>query len=278
MLKRLRKAHPILHSLLAEVLFLGPVFLLSGLVSLVLSALGINTAGVDEYLIGSVQELVALAVAVLILAASGRLELLRKRGCGFFNGLLVGMYPVVVIGQSFSTTMMFYRPEMPLKPVWQILFFLLNMILVGVSEELLFRGVVAQTLLEHYGTSRKGIWTACLMSGVLFGSAHLINLLAAEPFGVLMQCLFAASLGMLLTAIYYRTGNLWVTVFLHAAMDITALLVNGLYGTATAAESIGSYDITTLITVAVYLVPTAYLLRKSRLDEVRLYWSTEATK
>lgn len=278
MLKRLRTAHPILYSLLAEGVFLGSVFLLSGLVSLGLSAVGVTATWADEYLIGTLQELAAAAVAMGILAASGRLGLLRKRGCGFFNGLLVGMYPLVVIGQTFSVTMMFGLPDLPLRPAHQILFFFLNMILVGVSEEFLFRGVVAQTMLEHYGTSRKGVWQACLVSGAVFGAAHLVNLLAAEPFGVLMQCLFAASLGALLTAIYYRTGNLWVTVFLHAAMDITALLINGLYGTATAAESIGSYDITTLITVAIYLVPTAYLLRRSKLQEVQLYWGAEVTK
>ena len=31
-------------------------------------------------------------------------------------------------------------------------------VLVGAAEELLFRGVIAQTLLEHYGTSRSGVW------------------------------------------------------------------------------------------------------------------------
>ena len=29
----------------------------------------------------------------------------------------------------------------------------------------------------------------------------------------------------MLAAIYFRTGNLWVTVFLHSAMDIAAMLI-----------------------------------------------------
>ena len=76
----------------------------------------------------------------------------------------------------------------------------------------------AQTLLERYGTARAGVWKACLVSGVLFGAAHLSNLLGSEAFGVLMQCVFAASLGVMLAAIYFRTGNLWVTVFLHLSL------------------------------------------------------------
>lgn len=278
MLKRMRTTHPILYCLLAEGLFLGLTFAASGLVELGLGALGIDLAGADEYLLGTVQELFAAAVAAGILAATGKLKVLRQRGCGFMNGLLAGMYPVVLIGQTFASTLMFYRPQMPLRPAWQILTFAANMILVGLAEEMLFRGVIAQTLLEHYGTARRGIWQACLVSGVLFGSAHLINLLSAAPFGVLMQCLFAASLGFLLTAIYYRTGNLWVTVFIHASMDLTALLLNGLYGLSSAAESIDSYDLTTLITVAVYLIPTAYLLRRRKLPEVALYWALPGQK
>ena len=161
--------------------------------------------------------------------------------------------------------------DTPLLPAFQIFCFFLNMTLVGIAEEFLFRGIVARTLLDHYGTSRGGIWKACLLSGLLFGLSHLSNLLSSALFGVLMQCVFAASLGTLFAAIYFRTGNLWVTVFLHAAMDITSLLAGGLYGTEGVAESISGYDASMLISVLVYLIPTLFLLRKKKLEEVRLY-------
>ena len=110
------------------------------------------------------------------------------------------------------------------------------------------------------------------MSGVLFGAAHLSNLIGSAPFGVLMQCVFAASLGVMFAAIYFRTGNLWVTVFLHSAMDIAAMLIGGLYGTTSVAESVSGYDASRLMSVAVYLIPTVFLLRKKKLPEVQLYW------
>ena len=226
----------------------------------------------DGYLFGSVQEAVGLAVALLLLTRTGRLDLLRRRGCGFLNGLLVGMYPLFFIGYTFFGTLAFGRPDTPLLPLPRILTFLLNMILVGVAEELVFRGIIAQTLLERYGTARAGVWKACLVSGVLFGAAHLSNLLGSAPFGVLMQCVFAASLGVMLAAIYFRTGNLWVTVFLHSAMDIAAMLIGGLYGTTSVAESVSGYDASRLLSVAVYLIPTVFLLRKKKLPEVQLYW------
>ena len=198
-----------------------------------------------------------------------------RRGSGFFNGLLVGLYPIALIGYNAYNTLLFGRPEGDMLPAWHVVWFLIGMTSVGVAEEFLFRGVIAQTLLEHFGTSRAGVWKACLLSALLFGAAHLTNLTGSAPLGVLMQCVFAASLGTLLAAVYFRTGNIWVTVFIHAAMDITSMLIGGLYGTQTVADSIITYDITMLTSIAVYLIPTAFLLRKKKLSEVELYFGRD---
>ena len=276
MLRRFRKKHPVGYSAFAEVLFLAGLLLGSLVVTFVLLFAGVKPSGVDEYLLTCIQELVGIGIAVFLLARTGRLPLLRRRGSGFFNGLLVGMYPLVLIGYSMFSTLMFGLPDGPMKPAGQIVLFLLGMTMVGIAEELIFRAVIAQTLLEHFGTSRAGIWKACLLSGVFFGAAHLSNLLSSAPLGVLMQCAFTASLGTLFAAIYFRTGNIWVTVFLHAAMDIASMLAGGLYGTETVAESVSTYDFSMLFTVVIYLIPTLVLLRKKKLQEVQLYWGREA--
>ena len=273
MLKRLRKNHPLLYCIGAEAVFLGSLFVSSYLVVIALLLFRFNFAYADDYLLGCIQELVGIGVAVVLLRRTGKGQLLTRRGCGFFNGLLVGMYPLVLIGYSLYTKLMFGMPEDgQLQPAFSIFSFFLSMALVGVAEEFLFRGVIAQSLLERFGTGRAGVWKACLLSGLLFGAAHLTNLLSSAPFGVLMQCVFAASLGTLFAAIYFRTGNLWVTVFLHGGMDILSMLMGGLYGTETVAESVSGYDITMLSSVLVYLIPAAFLLRKKKLPEVQLYW------
>ena len=90
-----------------------------------------------------------------------------------------------------------------------------------------------------------------------------------------MQCVFAASLGTLFAAIYFRTGNLWVTVFLHGAMDIASMLVGGLYGTEDVAESISGYDASMMLSILIYLIPTLFLLRKKKIGEVALYFGRD---
>ena len=279
MLKRLRAAHPVLFCILAEVLFLASLFATDLVFTVVLVLLRVDLSTIDTYLYSTLQELVGALVAVLILFRTGRTGLLRQRGAGFFNGLLVGMYPLVFIGYSAFGSLVFGRPEDGvLQPAVRICTFLVSMAMVGVAEEFIFRGVIAETLLEHFGTSRAGVWKACLLSGVLFGAAHLTNIFGSEPFGVLMQCVFAASLGTIFAAIYFRTGNLWVTVFLHGAMDITSMLIGGLYGTTTVADAVSGYDASMLISVLIYLIPTAFLLRRKKLPEVQLYWGRYAKK
>jgi hypothetical protein len=278
MLKRLRKAHPILFCVLAEVVFLASLFVTDLVFTIALVLFRADFASIDTYLYSTLQELVGAMVAVLFLVRTDRAGLLRRRGSGFWNGLLVGMYPLAFICYSIYSALIFERPDTPLLPAGRILSFLACMAMVGVAEEFLFRGVIAETLLEHFGTSRAGVWKACLLSGVLFGAAHLTNLSSSAPFGVLMQCAFSASLGALFAAIYFRTGNLWVTVFLHGAMDIASMLIGGLYGTTTLSESVSGYDASMLLTVVVYLLPVAFLLRKKKLPEVQLYWGAYTQK
>ena len=211
-------------------------------------------------------------VAVLFLVRTDRAGLLRRRGSGFFNGLLVGMYAGVHWLQCLWVAGAGPAGERRAAACGTHRHLPCQHGMVGVAEEFIFRGVIAQTLLEHFGTSRAGVWKACLLSGVLFGAAHLTNILSSAPFGVLMQCVFAASLGTLFAAIYFRTGNLWVTVFLHGAMDISSMLIGGLYGTTTVADAVSGYDASMLLSVLLYLIPTAVLLRKKKLPEVQLYW------
>lgn len=276
MLKRLRAKHPVGFCVLSEVLFLGSLLLASYLIVFALVLFGVDLERVDSYFLSAVQEAVGMVVALVILGRTGKMYLLRRRGSGFFNGLLVGMYPLVLIGYSLYTKLMFGMPEDgQLQPVFSIFSFFLSMALVGVAEEFIFRGVIAQSLLERFGTGRAGVWKACLLSGLLFGAAHLTNLLSSAPFGVLMQCVFAASLGTLFAAIYFRTGNLWVTVFLHGAMDIASMLVGGLYGTEDVAESISGYDASMMLSILIYLIPTLFLLRKKKIGEVALYFGRD---
>ena len=92
--------------------------------------------------------------------------------------------------------------------------------------------------------------------------------------GVLIQCCVTASLGMLYAAVYFRGGNLWVLIFLHTLQDTAAAIDIGLYQVNDSISGIiSSYDPRMLTGMLIYLIPTAFLLRKGRIPEVAAFWS-----
>ncbi len=89
------------------------------------------------------------------------------------------------------------------------LFWTVTALLIGVSEELFFRGYPQYTL-----TTGMGFWPAALVLSLGFGAAHLMN--GDESFaGIASVAMFA----LVFCLVLRRTGNLWFGVGFHASWD-----------------------------------------------------------
>lgn len=93
----------------------------------------------------------------------------------------------------------------------------LAFLLVGVAEELAFRGYLQQTLARGLNFR----WSALIM-GVLFMAAHTMNG-GETPVGLLS--VFLA--GLVFTLSVWRTGTVWWAIGFHAAWDWTQSFVFG---------------------------------------------------
>lgn len=265
--------HTLIYCILTEILVLGSMMALGTAVSLVVYlVLGWD---VDYYALMAVQEAFGALIALAAICLSGCSDILKKRGIGFGRGLLVGGYFLFISVYTAVGLFVAYEGARVLKPWYLIMTFAVSMALVGVTEEFLCRGVLAELLRRHYGASPGGIWKAVVVSGILFGLAHLTNLFSAEPMGVLVQCVSAAAMGMAFAAIYFRTGCIWVTVALHALVDFAALITNGLYS-GTVEEVISEYTPLNLIAVVPYIILLFVLLRKKKMDEIVERFAEEA--
>ncbi len=256
------KKYTIIYCILAEIIVLGGMTLAGMLLGMLLG----NT-GVDGYVLQALQEVVGALLAFAALKVSGCADVLTKRGIGFGKGLIVGGYFLFIGVYSAIVYTVMYEGERILRPWYLIAVFVICMVLVGITEEFLCRGVLAELLLRHYGATKEGVWKAVIISGVLFGLAHLSNLIGAEPAGVLVQCVIAGMMGMAFAAIYFRTGCIWVTVALHAFVDVCALITGGLY-TGEIAETISGYQPIQLISVVPYVILLLVLLRKKKMDQI----------
>jgi membrane protease YdiL (CAAX protease family) len=127
-----------------------------------------------------------------------------------------------------------------LPPASVTLFILVNTLLVGWSEEVMFRGVWLRGLFRSYG-----IWVAILGSSVLFGAMHVLNVfLTGDLRGAVLQAVAAFLSGVFLAAVRLRTGSLWTGIILHGLWDAGTFLVAAgatTAATATAPTAWGDY-------------------------------------
>ena len=95
--------------------------------------------------------------------------------------------------------------------------YLVVCILAPLAEEVIFRGAVLRTMLEHWEGSKR--WTAIIISALLFGLAHMNP--AQIPHAFLM--------GVLLGWLYERSRSLIPCVVLHCANNTIAYLMTAAY-------------------------------------------------
>jgi hypothetical protein len=231
----------------------------------ILVGLALGDRNLNDYVLMMIQEAGGALLAFLALTFSGCGNILHERGIGLGKGLLVGGYFLFVSIYSAVVYYVSYEGERILKPWYLILAYLAAMLLIGITEEFLCRGIAAELLLRRYGATADGVRRAVIVSGILFGLAHLTNLLGAAPVGVFVQTVVAAMMGMAFAAIYFRSGCIWVTVVLHALVDAAALITSGLYNDGGAAEVISGYQLYQIVGVIPYVIVVLVLLRKKKM-------------
>ena len=148
-----------------------------------------------------------------------------------------------------------------LPPVSVTLFILANTMLVGWSEEVMFRGVWLRGLFRSHG-----IWVAIIGSSLIFGAIHVLNVfLTGDLRGALLQAGAAFLSGVFLAAVRLRTGSLWSGIFLHGMWDAgTFLVAAGATATATPAPTaLGDYG-SVVMSLPLFLLGLFFLRHAGR--------------
>ena len=141
---------------------------------------------------------------------------------------------------------------------WEGLLFVLQMLLVGYCEELLFRGLIQNALHDCYGEDTWAhVMLAILVSGAIFGGVHLLNALrpGVSFMAAFMQAFVNVFAGIYYAAVYYRTGkNLWYILVLHAFYDMFAMIGTGILAGTTVDTILNSAESIQLTSVLFWIV------------------------
>ncbi len=182
------------------------------LTNLATSSLGSIWSGVIDY---SATLIVVLAVCFLCFK-----ELPFSLECrhflkGLFTfGLLGVLIAVVAFAMSYDTVDM-------VPALSDFIGYLFLNLAVAVSEEFLFRGVFLNVFLKGWEGKKGFIWSAVIVSSILFGLRHLLNLIT-NPTAINLtigQVFFTFMAGIYLCAVYLRTRNIWIVIALHFTED-----------------------------------------------------------
>lgn len=167
--------------------------------------------------------LAALALAIWLRAGRplGELGLNPNFGWRFWLGLVITLVTMVamvhqtrrILGdknrrgrtQRMLEPVMFLLPHTPK----ELRHFRALSLTAGICEEILFRGY-----LIWYLYWLVGFWQALLISSLLFGLAHSYQ----GPAGILRT----TAVGLLFALFYVLTFSLWVSMLLHAFIDINS--------------------------------------------------------
>jgi membrane protease YdiL (CAAX protease family) len=111
--------------------------------------------------------------------------------------------------------------QLGLPPMPVMATILLNCALVGLSEELMFRGVLLGAFRGAAGTM-----TAVIASTLIFGAVHSLNVFVIGDLGAaLVQSGAAFISGLMFAALRIRLGSIWPGVLVHTLWNFGTFLM-----------------------------------------------------
>lgn len=94
--------------------------------------------------------------------------------------------------------------------------FLFDAVLIApFAEEIIFRGCIFNPIAE-----KKGIWTGALISGIIFGTMHIIASMTSGNWLNLLYLIDYGSSGIILAYAFSRTDSIWTSIIIHACFNL----------------------------------------------------------
>ena len=171
-----------------------------------------------------ISEIIIVLFAIIIISVRKLWPQIRSKKENFITGIKRGM-PILVIA---IIMLIVNGGELLIDGEFNIPNFIslvLVSIAIGIAEEFIFRGWLQNEVMDRFGEGKKGALITILMSGLLFGLFHIINVFSGQDlFTSLMQVIQTSAIGILFCSVYFASRNIWSLVFLHSFYDFSVLL------------------------------------------------------
>lgn len=209
------RSHVVVSTVLLSALFIS----LLGLLGLLLMDLP-HTSGMALFTLG--QLVLSLAAIWLMrkLQVFDRSDFkLRNMGRGFLLGWFNSVFVVIAFLTVF--TQLPANSLVAPQPLDLLVVVLHPFLGTGLFEEVLVRGLVLKLLLLKMGHTKQGIINACIISSVIFGALHMLNLIHTDVLPVMSQMIYATAIGVFYAALFLRTKTLLIPILFHGMVNLS---------------------------------------------------------
>lgn len=202
------------------------------------AALGISFP--DSNLGELINEIVKITIPVLIVAFSFKtISTVKDPLKGFGKSLLCGLWFFLITGFGIIIQIKESIAEgLKFKSGPEIILFVLFLVAVCFSEELLNRGTITEIIVRRFGSGRKGKLLTILVGASIFSIFHLSNLLRGQSVrNTVLQMISVFCMAVFVNTIYVRYRNLYAAILLHMVLDFMTLFEFGMISGKTIGET-----------------------------------------
>jgi membrane protease YdiL (CAAX protease family) len=170
-----------------------------------------NVVGTCAWIANSLSDLYAIAGSLVIGLRRWSLDELGVKRRGLWLGLVCGL--AIVTGRTLVIISVDWNlPPPQLSPLRLVGEFVFDFALVGIGQELLFRGLIYRAFEDWRGT-RWAIWG----SSICFGFWHL----GGGPLIITTTTLY----GLIFALLRWRSSSILGTILVHGLMDFAGMLL-----------------------------------------------------
>lgn len=160
-------------------------------------------------------EVVAELVSVLSVLFIVFLMISKKDALSYYGiRCLEGRNSIKIAGLPFLFPLI-NIPYLFVEAELNIVFIIISSIFVGIMEELIFRAFLCRSIEEKLGKNR-----AIILSSLIFGVFHLVNIGSYENVYILLQVIYAFAFGIVFATVFYKTQSIVCCMIVHSIVDI----------------------------------------------------------
>ncbi|MBE6584682.1 MAG: CPBP family intramembrane metalloprotease [Ruminococcaceae bacterium] len=143
----------------------------------------------------------------------------------FWRSVLICLPAFAVAINNFPFSRLISGGAVIDSPAWKIALLAMECLCVAFFEEMAFRGVVLLGLIGRRAKDRLWVFVSVVLSSVIFGLIHLINLYNSDPIAVILQIGYSTLIGAMCSVVLIKTANIWLCVALHGVFNFGGAVV-----------------------------------------------------